>query len=147
MTLNFDTLLNIFSFQQWIHYINARVSQKFCNILVKWGTIWWLQMHLLMMWRWWTTLDCEMPSSPDTLQVLLIGFYLYGLEYSFRIHCFWPIWLCLIIKVLATWAKFLQPSDYFNVINCAFTFFTTNVFGCFSHIMAQFKFMKHIFLI
>ena len=31
-------------------------------------------MHLLRSWRWRTTLHCEIPSSPDTLRVLLTGF-------------------------------------------------------------------------
>ena len=33
-----------------------------------------LNLILLRLWRWWTTLDCEMPSSPDTLLVLLTRF-------------------------------------------------------------------------
>ena len=34
-----------------------------------WGTI-----RPLSSWSWWTTLDCEMPRSPDTLWMLLTGF-------------------------------------------------------------------------
>ena len=51
----------------------------------------------------------------------------------------------LSVKVLATQAKFLQPSDYCTVINCAFILFTTNVFDYFHGIMAQFEFAKHNF--
>ena len=52
----------------------AWVNQKFCNILVTWGTI--RQHHLLLpkSWKWRTTLVTEMPRSPDTLPVLLAGF-------------------------------------------------------------------------
>ena len=55
-------------------YIYIRANQKFFNILQTWGTIRQLQMLLLRSWRWRTTLDIEMLSSPDTLRVLLTGF-------------------------------------------------------------------------
>ena len=35
--------------------------------------------------------------------------------------------LSLIVKVFATWVKFLEPSGYCTVINCTFTFCTINV--------------------
>ena len=59
-------------------------------------------------WRWWTTLDCEMPKSPDTLQVLIITFAFLTLStasectfltlFDHRDFCFlsqisWTIWL------------------------------------------------------
>ena len=47
---------------------------------------------------------------------------LYDLEHSLGIYGFRPTWLCLIVELLATAAKFLQPSSYYNGINCAFTF-------------------------
>ena len=50
------------------------MSQKFCNILVTSGTIRQLLMFLLGSWRWQTTQDCEIASSPDTLRELLPGF-------------------------------------------------------------------------
>ena len=50
------------------------VSQKFCNILVTSGTIWLLQILLLMLWTWWSLLNCVMLSLPDTLQMLLTEF-------------------------------------------------------------------------
>ena len=52
----------------------TQVSQKLSNILVIWSTIQQLWKLLLNLWRWQTILDCEMPSSPDTLWVLLTGF-------------------------------------------------------------------------
>ena len=55
----------------------------------------------------------------------------YGLEPSLRIHCFRSTWHWLIVKVVLTQLKFLEPSGYFTGINCTFIFHTTNVFGCF----------------
>ena len=45
----------------------TRMSQKFCNILVTWGTISQLRIFLVRLGKWWTTLDNEMPSSPDPI--------------------------------------------------------------------------------
>ena len=53
-----------------------------------------------------------------------------------------PAWPCLIIKVLATQTKFLEPSGYCTVINYDFTFHTTNSFGSFRDVMAKFEFVK-----
>ena len=53
------------------------------------------------------------------------------------------ILFCLIINVLATETKFLEPSDYCTLINCAFIFSTKNVFGCFHSFMIQFKHVKY----
>ena len=74
----------LFSINYWISLVNelaihlywttARVKQKFSNILVMCGTIQKFGMLLPRSWRWQTTLDCEMLSSPDTLPVLLAGF-------------------------------------------------------------------------
>ena len=48
------------------------MSQKFCNILVTWGTIW--QLQLLRLWRGQIALDFEILCLPDTLQVQLTVF-------------------------------------------------------------------------
>ena len=70
----------------------------------------------------------------------------YGSEYRLGIHVFLPTWPYLIIKVLATWSKFLkEPSGYCTLINCAFTFCTRNVIDCFYIVMALFKLLKHKF--
>ena len=45
------------------------------------------------------------------------------------------IWL--IVEILATQRKSLEPSDYCTAINCAFTFLISNVFGCFCSISFQ----------
>ena len=112
-------------------------------------------LDLQMLWRLSTTLECEMLRSPDTLWVLLAGFTsivkmskhtglcgaevtwyfpsaicrLYGLEYDLWIHNFSPTWARLIVEVFATQAKFLKPSCNCTLINCAFTFHTTNIFS------------------
>ena len=44
---------------------STRVSQKFCNILVLWGTVQQLWMLLRRSWRWQITLDYQLLSSPD----------------------------------------------------------------------------------
>ena len=51
-----------------------KVTQKFCNILVTRGTIWLFLMLKRRSWRWHKTPDCEIPSSPDTLWVILNQF-------------------------------------------------------------------------
>ena len=72
--------------------------------------------------------DVELPwySSSITCWICL-----HGLEHGLGIHGFCPTWLCQIVEVFESWAKFLEPSGYCIVINCTFTFCTTNVFGSF----------------
>ena len=102
------------------------MSQKFCNVLVAWSTIWQVRMLLPRSWKWQTTLDSKIPSSCDTLWVLLdYRICLYGLEPW--IPWFKAFLTLPIVKVLTAWEKFLETS----VTNCAFTFRPTNVFGCF----------------
>ena len=69
---------------------------------------------------WRTTLDCEMPSSPDTRRI-----HLYSLKNGLGIHSWKPTWSCLIEALLATRVNFLQQSDHCILINCAFTFCMT----------------------
>ena len=40
------------------------------------------------------------------------GFAFYGFEHSCGIHNFWPTWPFLIIKVLASWEKFLWSREH-----------------------------------
>ena len=56
-----------------------------------------------------------------------------------------PTRLCLIFEVLATRATFLQPSGYSIMINCAFTFRTTNILGYFCGVRVEFELVKHNF--
>ena len=58
--------------------------------------------------------------------------FLYSLELGLKIHGFRPTWPCLMIKVLVTEAKFLEPSAYCTLMPCAFIFHAINAFGCFS---------------
>ena len=84
-----------------------------------------------------------MLSSPDTLSAThQISFF--GLEHGLGIHVFRPTWSCLIVKVFAALVKFLEPSSYCTIIKWVFTFHSTNGFGCFYCIMAQFKLIKHV---
>ena len=62
-------------------------------------------------------------------------------EHSLGIYGFRSIWPCLIVEVLVTRAKFLEPSDHCTWNNCAFI---TNIFGCFCGVMTQFKLKKNI---
>ena len=50
----------------WIHTI-----QRFCNIFVIWSTIWLLWVLFLRSQRGQLSLDCDMPSLPDILWMLL----------------------------------------------------------------------------
>ena len=112
-------------------------------------------LDLLRSLKWRCTLDYEMPSSPDTLRVLLTGLaevvkmtmrtglwdaklawysrrtycqiWFYGSEHSLGIYGFIPTWACLIIDGLATRAK---PSAYCTVIKCIHIFRKNNVSGC-----------------
>ena len=93
-------------------------------------------------------LDWEMLRSPDTFtaihQICLIisKFVSMTLKRGLRICSFSSVWLCLIIKVLAIWVKFLELSGYCTVINYAFTFYLTNIFGYLS-VMDQLDLIKH----
>ena len=74
-------------------------------------------------------------STSDPLQA-----YPYGLKHGFR-----PTGTCLIIKILATWEKFIQPSEYWTVINCALTYCITNVFCCLCGVITEFDLVKYKF--
>ena len=98
----------------------------------------------LHMWLYNSNLKCSLAASDPFDYVLKVTNHthqicLNSLEHSRRTHDFQLIWLCLIIKVLVTQVKFHKSVGYCTVINCAFTFYTTNVFGCFYVIRAQFK--------
>ena len=73
-----------------IHTLYTRVSQRFCNILITWSTIPFLEMLLLgRSWKYRTTLDCEIPSLPDTLRVTL-RIWQNSLEHGLEIYTFMP---------------------------------------------------------
>ena len=71
----------------------------------------------------------------------------FNLEHSLGINIFKPTILCQIIEVIATQAKFLGPSSYSSEINCAFSFCTKTVFGCFNGVIAQYQNISRSFRI
>ena len=85
-------------------YIYTRVSQKFCNILITWGTIQQLWILLLINVMNHTGLwDAEFTLySPRTTMTL-----------SFRIYGFRPTWPCLIVEVWGIIVLF-----FFNLPSC-----------------------------
>ena len=107
----------------------TRLSQKFCNILVTWDTIWQLLMLWPRLWRWWTTLNCEIHSSSDTLQVLLTKFFFMVLSTALESTV-------LALPDLAWSSRFLQPEQ--NFLNHPFTVLWST---------APWPFMQQIFLI
>ena len=122
-----------------------KMSQKFCIILVMWSQIiavpdaFAIAVKLMSHTGLWHTKFswCFMSTTH--------WIYHYDLEHSFEIHGFRPTWPCMIIKILATWAKFLKPSGYCIEINCTFPFPTKSVFGCFCSVIAHFELIKHKF--
>ena len=99
------------------------MSQRFCNILVTRDTIQQLWMILLRFWRWWTTLDCQMLSSPDILCMSLTGFA--SVAWSTAMESM-ILSIPDFIEIFAIQTKFFEPSVFCIVIN--YIFFTTNVF-------------------
>ena len=89
------------------------------------------QLLMLLLWKWWTTLDFEMLSLPDTK--------FDSMAWSIASEsCLTFDW-----SILGIWTKFLESSAYCIVINCTFNFSKTNIFGCFYCITTQFEFIKH----
>ena len=105
-----------------------KVGQKLCSILVMWGNFRQLLILLLRFWRWWTTLDWEMPSLPDTLWVLITGFV--SLDWNMALES-----MVLGLPEFAWLSRFLQPK--WNFLNHLVTVInsTTNVFVCFLVLM------------
>ena len=94
-------------------YESTRASQKFCNILVTkdnsvvmdaFAEIVKVTNHTVL---WDTKLTWYSPNANHWI-------CFYGYKHNFGTHSFRPTWPCLIIKVLATQAKFLQLSGYNN---------------------------------
>ena len=108
-----------------------------------WGTIQQLWMHLLKHWKWQTTLNCKIPSLPDILQVLLDKFV--SVAWRTALKSMVLGLPCLINKVLVTHQKFLNHLDIVPWLTAPFAqeMFLVAFFG----IMAQFKLVKHKFLI
>ena len=62
-----------------------------------------------------------------------------------RIYGFRPNEPCLIDEAFATWSKFLEPAGYCTVINLAFIFRTTKVFGYIRGFLVQLELIKCTF--
>ena len=83
-------------------------------------------MLLPRLWIWWTTLDCKMQSSPDTLNLHLTKFT--SMAYSMALESI------ILGKTDLAWSSnIMQPEQNFlhhliTVINCAFLFDTRNIF-------------------
>ena len=118
-------------------FIKAFGAAELCPTLPK---------KLQNLWRWWSTLDCEMLSSPDTLWMLLTRFFYMAWNTASEFLFLGQPWSCPLVGFLVTSAKFLKLFSYCSVINCTLTFHTTNIFGYICGIMAQFKVVKNKFL-
>ena len=106
---------------------STRVSQKFSNILVTWGTIWQLRKPLPRSQSWQITLDYEMLNLHETLSVNC-QIYLYSLDNG-------PLESKLLgLPDFAYLLRFLQLEQNFLkhlVMVLWLTFCTRNIFGCF----------------
>ena len=94
------TVASLVASRQQPHIVRgeSKILQYFVNVRKLW-------MPLPMSCRGWSPLDHEIPSSPDTLQILLAEFAsVTCLGNGLKINSFW---LFLIVEVLATRAKFL----------------------------------------
>ena len=92
------------------HY-TISLCQRFCNILVLWGTTWQYLMLLLRSLKWQISQDCKIPNLFDTLWLLLTRFASMALiTASESIVLGFPE---------LTWRKFLK---LVTAINDAFTF-------------------------
>ena len=80
------------------------MSQKFCNILVTWETIWQLRMYLPRLWRWRTALDFEILGSPYTLRFV-------SMVWSTASES-----TVLSLPNLSRQSRFLQPSEISSTI-------------------------------
>ena len=118
------------------------MSQKFCNIFVTLGTVRDAFAEILNVTNHTAQWDAELTRySPSATRLICF----HGLEHSLRTHGFRPTLFSQIIKVLAFRAKFLVTPDYCTMVNCTFTFCTSNVSGCFRGVMASFELVKHKF--
>ena len=109
--------INLCKDKCWLGFSSTRVSQKFCIILVIWGTIQQLWMLLLRLCRWGTILDSEIMSSPDS-----IWGKLREKNPQKTVHSFYVVWLdyflclcCSFFHILTEYQTFLsslwRPED------------------------------------
>ena len=97
----------------------AKKSTKHENIYQsKWNVLQYFCLLLARSWRWRTILNCEMPS-------ITVRIFLLCLEHGLGIHVFRSFWASLMIEL----------SSYCTMINCSFTFRTTNGFERFHDVV------------
>ena len=119
------------------------MSQKFCNILITWGTIrssgCFVGNH-----------ENYIPRRTVSCRARLILSKCYSARYTSTVWnttseytVLWFIWPCQIVAFLATQSKFLELSINCIVINCVFTILTTKVFDCFRGAVALFEHVMH----
>ena len=98
-------------------------------------------MFLLRLWRWWITLNWEIPSLPDTLHMLLAGMPLYLGTHP------WNLW-SLANLTITNCQGFCIPIKNFSTLWLLcydrLFFHTTYVFICFCGVMVQFEPVKHV---
>ena len=87
-------------------------------------------------WRWWTTLDNEIPSSPDTHQICLFG-------YSLGIHILGLLVLFWASSFWQTEQNFFNHMFTFFWLHCAFTFHTQMFVVACTVLWHHFKLVKH----
>ena len=99
--------------------------------------------RLLLLSLWWCQipLDSELAWYSHSATRRISIYRLFGL----RVHSLTLNWSCLRVEVFSNRVKRLQTSGYCTVINSAFTFCTTNNFGCFGGVRAKFKFVINKF--
>ena len=115
-------------FCRYLITIMTHVSQKFCNILAVY------KVQFCSSWCFCQGRKRDQPHWAVRYQPRLIPSERKSLglpqfvEHGLRIYNFKSTWPNLVIRLLATFAKFNQPSGHCTVINCALTFLTINVF-------------------
>ena len=96
----------------------------------------------------WFCQDCEGNKPQGTLRwwacLILSGCYIQDLPLQLEAHTRFASTAWSTASKCTVLVKFLEQSGYCTVINCTFIFCTTNIFGCFCHIMTQFDLVKHI---
>ena len=117
LNINICTSMFLSTFILVAFIVNTRVSQKFCNILVvheaQFGCSRWFcqgcegnKPHYTM--RCWYSPSVTHQICPN------------GLEHGLKIHSFKANWPSLIVEVLKTQVKFLEPSTYCDQLHLHF---------------------------
>ena len=133
--------------------ILTKVNWEFCDIFDKRGTIWQLRMHLPKFWRWWTTLNSGMPSSPSDIHQIC----LYSLEHGLGINDFFFFFTSICLLHCDQLCLHLSSNECFwfgfQIINgvkqcttCQHTNYhdTTNYSGYFNYSLSYFDHKMYV---